>query len=92
MPARWARRLVLAALGAMAVLLTQLASGLSTGFTAPVSVQAASAARGHPNRFTPGPAMKSVNHLPPPPPAPSGPRPPDSGPRIPKTPAPATLV
>src|SRR6267154_285863 len=47
-PARWARRLILAALGAVLLVIAQLASGLSTGFTAPASALAASPAQSGP--------------------------------------------
>jgi hypothetical protein len=59
-PARRARRLVLAALGAVVLVVAQLVSGISTGFTAPVSAQAAASAR--PNRFDPGSSARSVLH------------------------------
>ncbi|HEY1321521.1 MAG TPA: hypothetical protein VGF32_14790, partial [Streptosporangiaceae bacterium] len=79
--ARWSRRLALAAMGAAALVVVQMASGLSVGFTAPLSALAAGPApTGHPNRFAGGPAMQSVNHLPPPPTA-TGPKPTYTQPR-----------
>jgi hypothetical protein len=93
LPARGSRRLVLAALGAAALVVSQVVSGLSVGFTGPLTAAASSSGpSGHPNRFSAASAMKSVNHLPPPPAPPTGPRPADSGPRIPKAPMPASLV
>jgi hypothetical protein len=78
-PARRVRRLVLAAAGAAALVVAQAASGLSVGFT--VTAAAAGASQtGHPNRVGPTAGTRSVNHLPAPPRAPSGPRPADSPP------------
>src|SRR2546421_4773981 len=62
MPARWARRLFLAALGAVVLVGSQLASPLSAGTTPAL---AASAAPGQPNPFHPSASAKPVLHTPP---------------------------
>jgi hypothetical protein len=87
--ARGARRLSLAVLGAVALIASQAVSGISAGFTTPVSVLAAAPApTAHPNRFVPGASMKSVNHLPAPPKPPPGLKPTFSQP---KGPAPVPM-
>src|SRR5215472_6664239 len=88
--ARTARRLVLAALGAAVLVVSQVASGPSLGFR--VAAQAAGPSA-QPNRFAPGAVSRTVNHLPKPPPAPAGPRPALVTPaRVPKVPMPPALV
>jgi hypothetical protein len=72
--ARGARRLSLGALGAVALVVSQLATGLSGGFTGPVTAQAASTPASHPNRLSPTAGTGSTNHLPRPPATP-GPKP-----------------
>src|SRR5215467_3688421 len=85
MHARRARRLVLAALGAAVLVVSQVAVGMPSGLG--VAARAAGPS-GQPNRFAVGAATRSVNHLPTPP-AVSGPRPgysPPSAPPVPMRP------
>jgi hypothetical protein len=63
-------RLVLAAVGAVALVVSQVASGLPGAVTA-----LAAGPSGRPNHFDASRATKSVNHLPAPPKAASGPPP-----------------
>ena len=58
--ARTARRLVLAALGAGVLVVSQAVTGLSTGFAMPVVARAAPPAA-HPNRFDPASAARPIS-------------------------------
>src|SRR5262245_11546964 len=77
-PARGARRVLSAALGAVLVVTAQVAFATPSPVAAAASTQA-----GRPNRVGATAGAGSIDHLPPPPRAPAGPRPADGPLRIP---------
>src|SRR5258708_12315710 len=90
-PARGARRLGLAALGAAVLVAARVGSGASLGFTGPVSAQAAGSA-GHPNRFGAATAARPVLHPGPAAKVPPAPKPAYQPPRLPAVPMQPALV